>query len=168
MNKLKEYKVAHRGLNEGTHRFRFVLDSDFFDCFEATKGTVGEVGADVEIVKRGDFIEVNARLEGNVNATCDRCLDTVKLPIRGEMKCLLKQGGREEGNGDDFIVLLPEDDYIDAGTLLYEIFMLNYPMRVVHPPGECSPEMERVLAGFAIDAGQAGDPRWAELKKLIK
>ncbi|MDR2413743.1 MAG: DUF177 domain-containing protein [Odoribacteraceae bacterium] len=177
MNKLKEYRVAHKGMNEGKHRFRFTLDREFFDCFEATKGTEGEMIANMEIVKHGTFIEVNAGVEGKVNATCDRCLETMELPVRGEAKFLLKQGGRnnegngegnDEGNGNDYIVLLPEDDYIDAGVLLYEMFMLNYPIRVVHPAGECSPEMERVLERFAIDAEPAIDPRWEELKKLIK
>jgi uncharacterized metal-binding protein YceD (DUF177 family) len=168
VNKLKEYRIAHGGLNEGTHRFRFAMDREFFDCFEATRGTEGEMVADVEIVKHDSFIEANARVEGSVKATCDRCLDAMELLLRGEMKLLLKQGGREEGNGDDFIVLLPGEDYIDVGPLLYEIFMLNYPARVVHADGECSPEMERVLEGFMVDVTPASDPRWAELKKWIK
>ncbi|MDR2131038.1 MAG: DUF177 domain-containing protein [Odoribacteraceae bacterium] len=167
MNKLKRYRVAHKGLKEGSHSFRFVLDRDFFDCFKATEGREGELAADVEIVKHGSFIEVKMRLEGLVKATCDRCLDEMELPLSGEMKVLLKQGDQEAGNEDDFIVLPPGEDYIDLGPLLYEMFMLHYPLRVVHPDGGCAPEMESVLGEFVINEKVASDPRWDELKRLI-
>ena len=51
MDRLNEYKIAHRGLSEGTHTFDFVMDDNFFNCFEATKGTKGKVNARVNIVK---------------------------------------------------------------------------------------------------------------------
>jgi uncharacterized metal-binding protein YceD (DUF177 family) len=167
VDKLKEYKVAHKGLKEGTHSFRFTLDRDFFDRFEATAGTEGEVTVEVEMVKHATFIETRARLRGTVKATCDRCLDEMELPLAGEMTFLLKQGGREEGNDDDFIVLPPGEDHVDLSAPLYELFMLSYPARVAHPGGECDPEMERLLE--ALDPGDdpADDPRWDELKKLI-
>jgi uncharacterized metal-binding protein YceD (DUF177 family) len=167
VDKLKEYKVAHRGLKEGVHSFRFVLDRAFFDCFEATAGTEGEVVADVKIVKHSSFIEVKARLEGKARATCDRCLEEMEMPLSGEMTFLLKQGGREQGNDDDFIVMSPGEDYIDLSALLYEMFLLNYPARVVHPDGECDPEMESVLKQFIVEERPASDPRWDELKKFI-
>ena len=50
---------------------------------------------------------------------------------------------------------------------LYEIYMLNYPIRVVHPEGECNEEMERVLEDMTVEESDEIDPRWDELKKLI-
>ena len=50
VDRLKEYKIAHRGLGEGVHTFEFVMDDGFFDCFDATKGTKGKVNARVNIV----------------------------------------------------------------------------------------------------------------------
>ncbi|MDR1415208.1 MAG: DUF177 domain-containing protein [Odoribacteraceae bacterium] len=167
MDKLKEYKIAYKGLKEGTHTFRFTLDRDFFDCFDATGGMEGNVTVDVELVKHSTFIETRARMEGKVKATCDRCLDEMELPLAGEMTFLIKQGGREEGNDDDYIVLAPGEDHIDLSTPLYELFMLNYPPRVAHPAGECDPEMERLLKELAVDADPENDPRWNDLKKLI-
>ncbi|MDR1272982.1 MAG: DUF177 domain-containing protein [Odoribacteraceae bacterium] len=167
MDKLKEYKVAHKGLKEGTHSFRFTLDRDFFNCFEATGGTEGEVTVEVEVMKHSTFIEIRARLEGKVKATCDRCLDEMELPLSGEMTFFLKQGGREEGNDDDFIVLPPGEDHVDLSVPLYELFMLSYPARVTHPDGECDPEMERLIEALDPGDAAASDPRWDELNKLI-
>lgn len=45
--------------------------------------------------------------------------------------------------------------------------MLNYPLRVVHPEGECNEEMEQVLEDLAIEENEKIDPRWDELRKLI-
>ena len=109
------------------------MDEGFFDCFEATKGTRGEVKATVLIVKSSLLMEVRITIEGMVKATCDRCLGEVNLPVSGVMNLYVKQNGREEGNEDDYIILSPEDDYLYVSSYLYETYILNYPMRVVHP-----------------------------------
>lgn len=167
VDRLKEYKIAHRSLGEGVHSFDFVLDDSFFDCFEATKGTKGEVNARVDIVKSSLLMEVRMKIEGAVKAVCDRCLEELDLPISGEMNLYVKYGEREEGNDDDFIVLAQDEDYLDLGEPLYEVYMLNYPLRVVHPEGECNEEMEHVLEELTMEENDKIDPRWDELRKLI-
>ena len=168
VDRLKEYKVAHRGLGEGVHSFDFDMDEDFFDCFEATKGTTGLVKAKVEIVKSVLLMEVKLRIEGSVKAVCDRCLGEMDLPVKGEMALYVKQGKGDEEDGDSDFILLPQDaDYLDLSGPLYELYMLNLPLRVVHPDGECDPEMEHVLEAYAQEKSEKMDPRWEELKKLI-
>lgn len=165
---MREYKIAFRGLGEGKHSFEFVLENAFFDCFEATKGTQGKVDAVVEIIKSSLLMEVKIKMKGTVKATCDRCLGAISLPIEGEMNLYVKQSEREDGNDDDYIVVSPEDDYLDLSSYLYETYMLNYPMRVVHPEGECDEEMQKVLKEYVKDENtKPTDPRWDELKKLI-
>lgn len=168
MDRLREYKIAFRGLGEGKHSFEFLLDKAFFDCFEATKGTEGEINANVELVKSSLLMEVRISVCGTVKVVCDRCLGDLNLDIKGDMNLYVKQNEREEGNDDDFIVLSPDDDFIDLSSYLYEVYMLNYPMRVVHPDGECDTEMRSVLDNYIIEEdNKPTDPRWDELKKLI-
>ncbi len=169
MDKLKEYKIAYRGLGEGVHSFEFDMGADFFDSFEATRGTEGLVKAKVDIVKSSLLMEVRMEMNGSVKAICDRCLEEMDLPIKGAMRLYVKQGGKEdEDSGDDDFILLSQDaDYLDLSEPLYEMFMLNYPLRVVHPEGECNPEMERALEEYTTDENNKIDPRWDELKKLI-
>ena len=66
------------------------MDEGFFDCFEATKGTRGEVKATVLIVKSSLLMEVRITIEGMVKATCDRCLGEVNLPVSGVMNLYVK------------------------------------------------------------------------------
>ena len=168
VDKLKEYKVAHRGLGEGRHTFHFVLEDSFFNCFEATKGTEGKIEAVVEIIKSSLLMEVNMKIEGSVKAICDRCLEVFDLQIKGELSLYVKQSSREVDNEDDFIILAPEDDFLDLSSYLYEIYMLNYPMRVVHEEGHCDPAMKRVLDEYITDEKEKPtDPRWDDLRKLI-
>lgn len=167
VDRLKEYKIAHRGLGEGVHSFEFVMDDSFFGCFEATTGTKGKVNAKVDIVKSSLLMEVRMKIEGMVKAVCDRCLEELDLPISGEMNLYVKYGEREEGNDDDFIVLAQDEDYLDLSEPLYEVYMLNYPLRVVHPEGECNEEMEHVLEELTMEENDKIDPRWDELRKLI-
>lgn len=168
VDRLIEYKIAHRGLSEGRHTFDFVLDNNFFDCFEGTKGTQGSVNARVEIIKSALLIEVKMKIGGVIKALCDRCLGGLDLKVEGEMKLYVKQNERESGNDDDFIVLAPEDDFLDLSTCLYEIYMLNYPIRVVHEEGGCDGEMEKTLGKYLKEENDKPiDPRWDELKKLI-
>lgn len=113
-------------------------------------------------------MEVRMKIAGLVKAVCDRCLGGVDLEVKGEMNLYVKQSEREEGNDDDFIVLSPDDDFLDLSSYLYETYMLNYPMRVVHPDGECDKEMENVLDDYIIEEDDKPiDPRWDELRKLI-
>ncbi len=168
VDKLREYKVAFRGLSEGKHSFEYTLDKRFFDCFEATKGTEADIKALVEIIKTSLLMEVRISMEGTVKATCDRCLGAFDLPVKGEMNLYAKQAERGSGNDDDYIVLASDDDYLDLSSYLYETYMLNYPMRVVHKEGECEADMEDVLEKYIVDEdNKPTDPRWDELKKLI-
>lgn len=168
VDRLREYKIAFRGLGEGKHSFEFILDHAFFDTFEATKGTQGEIRADVEIIKSSLLMEVKIKINGTVEATCDRCLGGMKLPIEGELNLYVKQSGREEGNDDDYIIVSPDDDFLDLSTYLYETYMLNYPMRVIHEDGECDEDMKEVLSEYVKDEEtKPTDPRWDELRKLI-
>lgn len=113
-------------------------------------------------------MEVKIKIDGTVKALCDRCLGELSLPVKGEMELYVKQSEREEGNDDDYMVLSPEDDFIDLSSYLYEVYMLNYPMRVVHPDGECEADMQEMLDNYIIEENdKPNDPRWDELKKLI-
>lgn len=169
VDKLREYKIAFRGLGEGKHSFEFVLDGTFFDCFEATAGTQGTVYAEVELVKSALLMEVKIRIHGTVKAVCDRCLGEMRLPIEGKMNLYVKQSSREEGNDDDYMVISPEDDFLDLSSCFYETYMLHYPMRVVHAEGECDKDMQEVLHKYVKEEKEEKpiDPRWDELRKLI-
>ena len=143
------------------------MNEEFFNCFDETKGTIGELIARVDVERITSLLKVKMGMVGKVRAICDRCLEEMDLFVEGEMNLYVKLGQREEGNDDDFIVLSQDEDFLDMGPLLYEMYMLNYPIRVVHPEGECNQEMEEVIDRFVVEEKEYIDPRWDELRKLI-
>ncbi len=113
-------------------------------------------------------MEVKIKISGTVKAICDRCLGEMEVPVEGEMNLYVKQSVREEGNEDDYIIVSPEDDFLDLSSYLYETYMLHYPIRVVHPEGECDEDMQEVLHKYIKEEdAKPTDPRWDELRKLI-
>ena len=106
-------------------------------------------------------------IEGTVEAICDRCLEEMELPISGELNLYAKYGEREEGNDDDFIILAQDDDYLDLSEPLYEVYMLNYPLRVVHPEGKCNEEMEHVLEELTMEEENSKEMSKKEAKKYL-
>ena len=59
------------------------MDDNFFNCFDATKGTKGIVNARVDIVKSSLLMEVRMKIEGAVEAICDRCLEKWSYRLAG-------------------------------------------------------------------------------------
>jgi uncharacterized metal-binding protein YceD (DUF177 family) len=168
VEKLKEYKIAFRGLKDGEHKFRYVLDKAFFDCFEATKGVDAQVEATVILVKTPLLLKLKISQNGKVKTICDRCLGALDLEVSGEMELFVKTKERDTGNDDDYIVLSPTDDHLDVSSYVYETYMLSYPIRAIHREGECDGEVSEMLNEYvSVEEDIAIDPRWDALKKLI-
>jgi uncharacterized metal-binding protein YceD (DUF177 family) len=168
VDKLREYKIAFRGLTEGKHTFNYLLDENFFNCFEATQGVRGKLEAVVVLTKTNLLMDMKIHEKGSVFAICDRCLGECELPIEGNMELIVKVKERESGNDDDYIVLTHNDDFLDVAPYLYELYMLNYPIKVVHCEGSCDEDMDELLDKYLFDDNdKPTDLRWNELKKLI-
>lgn len=168
MDKLREYRIAFRGLKDGKHVLNYTLDNSFFDCFDATKESGAVIETQVTITKTPLLLKLKIEENGTVRTVCDRCLGELDLKMEGEMELFVKVRERDSGNDDDYIVLAPDEDYLDISTFLYETYMLNYPIRAIHEEGECDEGMDDVLDGYIISENdKPTDPRWDELKKLI-
>ena len=155
MDRLREYKVAFRGLKEGKHEFSYIMDSAFFSCFERTVGTEGNLEARILIDKSALLMEVTISIEGEVKAVCDRCLGDMDFRMAASMKLFVRQGD--------------PNDYIDFSTYLYELYMVNLPVRIVHPEGECDAFMNTILDKYLLkeDETSETEPRWNALKNII-
>ena len=160
--------MAFRGLGEGINTWTYDLDARFFDNFESIEGTRGTLKEEVIIKKSALLIELTVNLSGTVITVCDRCLGDLVLPINESYSVYAKESGREESCDDDYLVIEPDQDYIDLAELIYQTYIINYPIRVVHPDGECDDDMEEVLEQYLIDEeNKPTDPRWDALKQLI-
>lgn len=191
MGKFGLYKIPLRGLSNGSHKFDYHLDSQFFKLInndEETEPKKGNVDVSLEVKKKDSLFELNFVLTGNVVVSCDRCLDDLTIPIDTKNKLIVKFG-KEYAEESDEIVVIPEDDgEINIAWFLFEFISLNIPMKHVHPAGECNKQMSSKLNKHRTtlkndddddngdieleeddlpeDTDEGSDSRWDALKNL--
>lgn len=165
------YKIPLHGLKVGTHEYDYELDNQFFNEFDYTEGTEGEIEAKVILIKSELLLSLKINLKGYVVAVCDRCLDNLDLPVEGETEFFVKYSDEEEELADNLLVIPTDSDFIDLRESFYELYLLNVPLKAVHPDVDgkstCNERMLEKLDDYSVDPEDKIDPRWAELKKLI-
>lgn len=175
MDKLNEYKIDLKGMQTEVGTYTLLADDDFFTAVQGPEIQHGHVSVTLTVHATSGAFELDFHLEGSVQVICDRCLEEMTQPIAAD--CLLKVKFGEEylDEGDDLITIPEDDGTIDLSWHVYEFIALQIPIRHVHPDGECSAEMQESLsehwAGEEIQSEEettATDPRWDELKKLLK
>ncbi|MCQ2348436.1 MAG: DUF177 domain-containing protein [Paludibacteraceae bacterium] len=116
-------------LEIGKHTFDFQLDSEYFVSIEKTELLGGVVSGKAEVVVRERSFSLHLWVEGVVQVTCDRCLDSVDISVKA----------------DDDMGIEPEAKTIDLSWLAYELIVVNLPLVHCHQPGGCNPQMDALL-----------------------
>lgn len=157
MGKLDGYKVDLKGMATDTVSYRWQADNDFFSAVQGPEIRQGLLDVALRVKRTSGAYELEFQLQGEVEVTCDRCLESMNQPI--DAFCTLRVVMGEDFVDDGDVVVIPErEGVINVAWNIYEFAALQIPLRHVHPDCEAlseSSEEERV------------DPRWADLKKLI-
>lgn len=157
MGKLDGYKVDLKGMATDTVSYRWQADNDFFSAVQGSEIKQGLLDVALRVKRTSGAYELEFQLQGEVEVTCDRCLESMSQPI--DALCTLRVVMGDDFVDDGDVVTIPErEGVINVAWNIYEFAALQIPLRHVHPNCEAlseSSEEERV------------DPRWADLKKLI-
>ncbi|MHC5352688.1 YceD family protein [Myroides sp. LJL115] len=184
-----KFLIPFIGLKNGTHRFDFPIEDDFFEDYQYKDFNKVNVNAVILLNKKSTLLELQVNIEGTVNVPCDITNQDFDLPIEGEIKMIVKFG--EEFNDDhDEILIIPFTEHqIDVKQYIYELIILGIPQKRIHPgvlDGSLESEALDILGYYneeEEDEDEEGeiddqhdhedkeeqeiDPRWAELKKLL-
>jgi len=168
----REYIIPIGGLKDGNHSFDFEIGNRFFENFEDSEVSKGDLKAGITLDKRSTHIDLLIRIEGKVEISCTRCLGILSWPVETENRLLVKYGSSMEEIDPDIIYLPHGENELDLEQHLYEDILLALPIRRIHPDDSegnstCDPEMMKKLEDLKTDEEHAGDPRWDELKKLM-
>ena len=146
-----------KGMATDTVSYRWQADNDFFSAVQGSDIKQGLLDVALRVKRTSGAYELEFQLQGEVEVTCDRCLESMNQPI--DAFCTLRVVMGEDFVDDGDVVVIPErEGIINVAWNIYEFAALQIPLRHVHPDCEAlseSSEEERV------------DPRWADLKKLI-
>lgn len=193
----KQFIIPFVGLKQGKHEFTFDITDAFFETFEYSIIQKGDVHIDFTLDKKDTMMVGEFQLRGRVKKPCDRCNDSIEIPIEGEFKLVYKFATEDEED-ETLVVIFPEEFEINVKNSLLEFMNVLLPSRSVHKEGECNQEMLDYLDEYIVnpldeddfdgdeyddeadaehqdieeDDDQPNDgpvdPRWAALKKLKK
>ena len=171
MFSLETLKIDLKALTSDSIETDYVLEDNYFAALQDADIQQGRVNAHVSLCKAGDSFALNLTVGGSVTVTCDRCLDDMDQPVKGESHFVVKLGiGTSE---DDEILIVDENEGIlDLSWIIYETIALAVPIKHVHAPGKCNAAMterlEELSATRSGDEAEDGavDPRWDKLKQL--
>ena len=161
MGRLDGYIVDLKGMTSDTVSYRWQADNDFFSTVQGPEIQHGLLDIALRVKRTSGAYELEFRLEGEVEVSCDRCLEPMSWPI--DAQCILKVALGDDFADDGDVVVVPErEGVINVAWNIYEFAALQIPLRHVHPDGQCSAD----FTGSSSDE-KASDPRWAELKKIV-
>ncbi len=166
MDALKEHTIPFVGLKDGEHEFHFELDKAFFDATGEEDLEGGHVAVYVKLNKSPNLLVANIQEDGTVDLRCARCNGALAYQLHSDQRQIFRLADEEQSDDDELVVLDPSAHSINVTHYIYECLRLALPIRPVHAPGECDPDVMRVLSEGTSEPIHAPDPRWDALKDL--
>ena len=171
MDRLDRYKIDLRDVANGTLEREWHLSGDFFGDVQSTDIQSGEVDVRLCAKSVGGAVKMLFSIAGEVQVTCDRCLEPMTLPVSAERELTARWGGEYEDDGE--VITIPEGTgEVNVAWNIYEFISLEVPMRHVHPDGQCHGEVGELLGQYVTDeveqaGGEQTDDWRSELKKIL-
>ena len=157
MEKLDGYKVDLKSMSSDTVSYRWQADNDFFSAVQGSEIKQGMLDVALRVKRTSGAYELEFQLQGEVEVTCDRCLESMSQPIDALCTLCVVMGDDFVDDGD--VVTIPErEGFINVAWNIYEFAALQIPLRHVHPDCE-------VLSDSAEEEERI-DPRWEGLRKI--
>lgn len=160
MGKLDGYKVDLKGMQSDTVSYSWQVDNDFFSAVQGPEIKQGLLDVALRVKRTSGAYELEFQLRGEVEVSCDRCLEPMSQPIDALCMLRVKMGDDYADDGD--VVTIPErDGTINVAWNIYEFAALQIPLRHVHSEGECKNSFPSLSS-----EEDGSDPRWDELRKI--
>ncbi|MEP7197015.1 MAG: hypothetical protein ABI851_10880 [Saprospiraceae bacterium] len=168
MDYLKQFSLPFKGMTDGSHEYRFELDSRFFDHFSESPIQKSQIDVLIQAEKQGSYLTVDFIISGLMMTGCDRCLAEINLPINGRYHFIIKKA-LGESEDPDLIFVNPDTTEWLIADLLYEFSCLSIPIskeiecsRLENPPCDFD-----VLNRIQKETEKAEDNSiWEDLKRL--
>lgn len=147
----KQFIIPFVGLKQGKHVFEFDITDAFFETFDYSIIQKGNVHIDFTLDKKDTMMVGEFQLEGSVETTCDRCNDSIEVPIEGEFRLVYKFDN-EESEDEALVIIYPEEYELHIKDSLLEFMTVSLPTRTIHDQGECNEEMMQLLNEYVVNS----------------
>jgi len=171
MKGIKEYSIDIFGLKPGEHLFDYSIGDSFFQNFELSPVTTGQLQTQIKLNKNERMLTMDVSIQGEVELICDRSNDTFQFPLDIQEEVIFKFGDEEKELGDDVFQIHWDTERLDVSQYLYEFVAVAIPMKKLHPrylEDETFEDEIIFTAEAEDDTSEEGsiDPRWEALKQL--
>jgi len=170
MGLLKKYDIEISTLNLGQYDYSFQIDDEFFDLFDFSLINKGSLKTDVRLDKKATFISMSFRIYGTLCLNCDRSLDEFDYELKTEDEIILKFDEEAIGFSEEIEMISSNTQQINVAKYIYELISVAVPMKKLHPRYKDEPVEDQIIFSSNDEKEEETniDPRWSELKKLIK
>jgi len=146
----KQFIIPFVGLKQGKHEFQFDVTDAFFETFEYSIIQQGDVHINFILDKKDTMMVGEFQLKGTVKTACDRCNDSIEVPIEGEFRLVYKFAD-EDDEDETLVIVFPEEFEINIKNSLLEFMNVLLPSRSIHEEGECNQEMLDYLNEYIVN-----------------
>ena len=129
MGALTEFSLPVQGLKIGVHQYKYSLNRDFFQHFEASPIDECSFEIDLELDKRSNMLVLDFGLSGWFKTTCDRCSADIDLPMEDAQVLYVKYSDEEKDGDEDDVVFISRDAHeLNVARYIYEFVVLSLPI----------------------------------------
>jgi uncharacterized metal-binding protein YceD (DUF177 family) len=175
---INQYSIHYKGLKIGKHHFEFEVVNEFFEEFAEGEIKRGNLKAFIELNRHSTMLEFSFTIMGEVEVSCDRCLEPFMLPVsyKGDLFVKILEGELLE-NDDEFWLIGSGEHEVNLAHYIYESICLSLPIQRYHgmlgtKKSDCDKTMLKQIKKVAasVPAKEKNiediDPRWEKLKDL--
>ena len=165
MGKLDGYIVDLKGLSSDTVSYSWHVDDDFFSAVQGPEIKHGLLDVALRVKQTSGAYELEFQLQGEVEVSCDRCLEPMSQPIEAHSTLKVVMGEEYADDGD--VVTIPErEGIINVAWNIYEFAALQIPLRHVHEGCSLTPDPSPGRGEEEVANDRCPDPRWEALRKI--
>lgn len=166
MGKLDGYIVDLKGMTEDTVSYFWQTGNNFFSAVQGPEIRHGLLDVALRVKRTSGTYELEFQLKGEVEVSCDRCLEPMSCPINAQSTLKVEMGDEYADDGE--VVTVPDrEGIINVAWNIYEFAALQIPLRHIHR--ECKAlSLSPDIFAEEEEKVQAADPRWNVLRDIVK
>ncbi|WP_394759577.1 YceD family protein [Flavobacterium sp.] len=184
MKVTNEFLIPFIGLKLGKHQFEYQISKAFFEHFEFDEFESANIKVNIVLEKKNTMLELNFKHSGTINVPCDLTSEDFDLPIKGNLKLVVRFGETFNDENEDLLILPIGEHQIDVAQYIYEMVVLSIPLKKTHPgikDGTLETKALSKLKEISVTEqaqeenvqeeteikAENTDPRWDKLKTLL-
>lgn len=177
MNQRREFEIAFVGLKPGMHVYEYRIEDKFFVPYgeQDFENCVANIKLSLE--KNNGFMLLKFDIDGELNATCDRCGNTLPTQLWDEFNIIVKmvdnpEEMNEQEEDPDVYYIGRSESHLHLADWIYEFVNLSIPLQKMCGEDEiggpkCNKEVLAKLKQMEDEARKdSGNTVWKDLDKF--